>query len=117
MAVPKAKLEAQPSTKPTTYGNYIAGRWVKPKSGEHIENRNPADTREVIGLFPASNADDVKAAVSAASEAFPKWKATPAPKRAELLFKLGQILINRKELYAVEMTREMGKVMKEARGD
>ncbi len=117
MAVPKAKLEAQPSTKPTTYGNYIAGRWVKPKSGEYIENRNPADTREVVGVFPASDANDVKAAVNAASEAFPKWKATPAPKRAEMLFKLGQVLIERKELYAIEMTREMGKVLKEARGD
>lgn len=113
MATPKAKL----STKPATFGNYIAGRFVKPKSGEYIENRNPADTREVVGVFPASNADDVDAAVQAASAAYPKWKATPAPKRAEILYKLGQILLDYKESFANEMTREMGKVLKETRGD
>ncbi len=109
MATPKAKTE--------TNGNYIGGRWVKPKSGEYLENRNPADTRELIGLFPASNADDVNAAVNAATAAYPKWKATPAPKRAEILYKLGQILLDYKESFASEMTREMGKVLKETRGD
>jgi len=53
----------------------------------------------------------------AAREALPKWKATPAPKRAEILYRLGQILMDRKEAYARDMTREMGKVLKEARGD
>ena len=113
MATPKAKL----SDKPETFGNYINGRWVKPKSGAYLENRNPADTREVVGVFPASNAADVDAAVNAAREALPKWKATPAPKRAELLYKLGQILLNYKEPFAHAMTREMGKVLKETRGD
>jgi len=82
-----------------------------------IENRNPADTRELIGLFPASQAEDVERAIEAAIEAYPKWKATPAPKRAEILYRLGNILIDRKELFATEMTREMGKVLKESRGD
>jgi len=113
MATPKAKL----SDKPETYKNYIGGRWVKPANGAMMENRNPADTREVVGLFPASTAEDVDAAVNAAVEAFPKWKATPAPKRAEILYRLGQILIERKEQFATEMTREMGKVLKESRGD
>jgi aldehyde dehydrogenase (NAD+) len=85
--------------------------------GATLENRNPADTRDVVGLFPASTAEDVDAAVNAAVEAFPKWKATPAPKRAEILYRLGQILIERKEQFAIDMTREMGKVLKEARGD
>lgn len=102
---------------PIKYSNLIGGRWVKPASGEYIENRNPADTREVIGLFPASNARDVAAAVEAAATALPKWKATPAPKRAEILYRLGQMLMSRKEEFAREMTREMGKVLKEARGD
>jgi aldehyde dehydrogenase (NAD+) len=113
MATPKAKLSA----KPETYKNYIGGRWVKSASGAAMENRNPADTRDVIGHFPASTAEDVDAAVNAAVEAFPKWKATPAPKRAEILYRLGQILIERKEQFAVDMTREMGKVLKESRGD
>lgn len=102
---------------PVRYKNLIGGRWVKPSSGDYIENRNPADTREVIGLFPASTAKDVDAAVAAAAAAYPGWKATPAPKRAEILYRLGQLLMTRKEEYAREMTREMGKVLKEARGD
>ncbi|MEY4168637.1 MAG: hypothetical protein RIR52_2461 [Acidobacteriota bacterium] len=102
---------------PERYRNLIGGRWVKPASGDYIENRNPADTREVIGLFPASNSKDVAAAVAAATAALPKWKATPAPKRAEILYRLGQLLMTRKEEHAREMTREMGKVLKEARGD
>jgi alpha-ketoglutaric semialdehyde dehydrogenase len=103
--------------KAETYKNYIGGRWVKPAGGAMMENRNPADTRDVVGLFPASTAEDVDAAVNAAREAFPKWRATPAPKRAEMLFRLGQILVERKERFAQDMTREMGKVLKEARGD
>ncbi len=103
--------------KKETYQNYINGRWVKPKSGAMIENRNPADTRDLVGLFPASQGEDVEAGVSAAIEAYPKWKATPAPKRAEILYKLAQILLDRKEQYSSDMTREMGKVLKEARGD
>ncbi|MCI0665748.1 MAG: aldehyde dehydrogenase family protein [Acidobacteria bacterium] len=105
------------NSKSETYGNYIGGRWVKPLSGSMIENRNPADTRELIGLFPASQAEDVERAINAAIAAFPKWKATPAPKRAEILYRLGNILIDRKELFATDMTREMGKVLKESRGD
>src|SRR5499426_125244 len=105
------------NSKSENYGNYIGGRWVKPLSGSMIENRNPADTRELIGLCPASQAEDVERAIDAAIEAYPKWKATPAPKRAEILYRLGNILIERKELFATDMTREMGKVLKESRGD
>ena len=113
MATAKTKL----SPKPETYKNYIGGRWVKASGGALMENCNPADTRDVVGLFPASTAEDVEAAVHAATEAAPKWRATPAPKRAEILYQLGRILIERKEPLAAEMTREMGKVLKEARGD
>lgn len=112
-----AQAKLKTDTKPDSYKNYIGGRWVKPASGAMMENLNPADTRDVVGLFPASTAEDVDAAVNAAVEAFPKWKATPAPKRAEILYKLGQILIERKERFAQDMTREMGKVLKETRGD
>jgi aldehyde dehydrogenase (NAD+) len=112
-----AQAKATATSKPEVYKNYIGGRWVKPSSGAMMENRNPADTRDVVGLFPASTAIDVEAAVAAAREAYPRWKATPAPRRAELLYRLGQILVERKEQFATEMTREMGKVLKEARGD
>ena len=111
MAKPASKV------KPSEYRNYIAGEWVAPSSGGWIENRNPADSRDLIGRFPASTAEDVDRAVAAAAEAFLKWRKTPAPRRAEILFKAGEILIKRKEEFARAMTREMGKVLKESRGD
>jgi aldehyde dehydrogenase (NAD+) len=110
MAKPAAKIGPE-------HRNYIAGEWVAPKSGNYHENRNPADTRELVGRFPASNAEDVERAVGVAVEAFQKWRKVPAPRRAEILFRAGEILIQRKEAFARDMTREMGKVLKETRGD
>jgi len=100
-----------------TYHNYIGGEWVKSSSGAWFENVNPADTSDVIGRFPLSNADDVNLAVDAAKRAANKWRLTPAPKRAELLFRLGEILRENKNRFTQDMTREMGKVTKEAGGD
>ena len=111
MAKPARKVKAE------EYRNYIAGEWVAPSTGNYIENRNPADTRELVGRFPASNSEDVDRAVSAAAAAFTKWRKTPAPRRAEILFTAGEILIKRKEEFARAMTREMGKVVKETSGD
>lgn len=99
------------------YHNYIGGQWVKSVSGEWFDNVNPADTGDIVGRFPASNADDVNAAVEAAKEAATRWRRTPAPKRAEILFKLGEILRENKDTFTRDMTREMGKVLKEAGGD
>ena len=110
MAKPAAEVRPE-------HRNYIAGEWVAPRSGRYIENRNPADTRELVGRFPASSAEDVERAVGVAAEAFQKWRKVPAPRRAEILFKAGEILIQRKEAFAIDMTREMGKVLKETRGD
>jgi aldehyde dehydrogenase (NAD+) len=100
-----------------TYKNFIGGEWVEPRSGKVIENRNPANTRELIGIFPASNPEDVAAAVEAAKAAFDGWRLTPAPKRAEILYRAAEILVERKEDYSQDMTREMGKVLAETRGD
>src|SRR5258708_30492870 len=99
-----------------TYHNYIGGKWVPSVSGESFENVNPADTRDVIGRFPLSTRQDANDAVNAAREAFNRWRRTPAPRRAEILFRLGEILIRNKESYAADMTREMGKVLKETGG-
>lgn len=99
------------------YNNYINGEWVKSSSGEWFDNVNPADTTDIIGRFPASNAEDIKAAVDAAKNAATRWRRTPAPKRAELLFTLGEILRANKDEFTQQMTREMGKVLKEAGGD
>src|SRR5579884_2968368 len=100
-----------------SFQNFVGGEWVDAKSGKTFENRNPADTRDIVGIFPDSGKEDVDLAVAAAQRAFDGWRLTPAPRRAEILFRTGEILIGRKEQYAREMTREMGKVLKETRGD
>jgi acyl-CoA reductase-like NAD-dependent aldehyde dehydrogenase len=102
---------------PTKHGNLIAGAWVQARSGRTFENRNPADTRELIGTFADSGPEDVEQAVAAARAAFPGWRALPAPKRGEILFRAAEILVRRKEDFARDMTREMGKVLAETRGD
>ncbi len=99
------------------YKNYINGKWVEAKSGKTFENRNPSDRRDLIALFPASGPEDVDEAVSAAKKAFAKWRLVPAPKRGEILYRVGELLRQRKEEIARVMTREMGKVLKETRGD
>ncbi len=114
-AAKKSGARARASSK--TYANYIGGEWVAPASGEYFENTNPADTRDLVGRFPISTHEDVSRAVEAARGAASQWAHTPAPRRAEILFRLGQILIGRKERYTADMTREMGKVTKEAGGD
>lgn len=89
---------------------------MKSKNG-FFENRNPADRREILGLFPESGAEDVEKAVLAAEAAYPEWRLVPPPKRGEIIMKAGLILQERKEELARLMTREMGKVLKETRGD
>ena len=99
------------------YGNFIGGEWRPAESGRTFESRNPADTREVIGTFAASDAADVAAAVRAAEEALPRWRRTPAPKRGEIMYDFAALMRQHKERLARQMTREMGKVLAEARGD
>jgi alpha-ketoglutaric semialdehyde dehydrogenase len=99
------------------HGNFIGGRWVPAASGRTTENRNPADQDDLIGTFADSGAEDVEKAVAAAREAFPRWRAMPAPKRGEILYRAAEILVRRKEEFAKDATREMGKVLAETRGD
>jgi aldehyde dehydrogenase (NAD+) len=100
-----------------TYKNLIGGEWVESRSGQTFENQNPANIKDIVGIFPRSNKDDVSDAVEAAKKAFERWRLTPAPRRGEIIFRCAQILQERKEDYARDMTREMGKVLKETRGD
>jgi aldehyde dehydrogenase (NAD+) len=99
------------------YKNFIDGEWAEASTGKTFENINPADTREVVGVFQRSGKQDVDDAVEAAKRAFDKWRLVPAPRRAEIVYRASQILIERKEECARDMTREMGKVLKETRGD
>lgn len=100
-----------------TFKNFIGGRWVAPSSGSYFQNRNPADTTDVIGRFPESGKADVEAAVRSAREGFARWSRTPAPLRGDVLRRVGDLLSARKEEIADAMTREMGKVLAETRGD
>jgi aldehyde dehydrogenase (NAD+) len=102
---------------PKLYKNFINGEWVAARGGAAFENRNPANTDELVGMFPSSGEDDVNDAVEAAKAAYPAWRLTPAPKRGEILYRAAETLVSRKEELARDMTREMGKVLAETRGD
>ena len=99
------------------YHNLIGGDGKPAVSGKTVLNLNPADHTDVVGAFPSSHAEDVALAVAAAKKAFATWRLVPAPKRAEILLRAGSILVQNKEKFARDMTREMGKVLAETRGD
>jgi alpha-ketoglutaric semialdehyde dehydrogenase len=100
-----------------TFKNFIGGDWTPPIGGEYFENRNPADTSDVIGRFPLSGAADVERAVESAQRGFDVWRRTPAPVRGDVLRRVGDLLTARKDEIADLMTREMGKPLAETRGD
>ncbi len=99
---------------PETFRNYIDGEWV---SGPTFENRNPANTDEVVGLFVKGSASDIQSAADAAARALPAWSAMPAPARGNLLFKVAEILDRNFDQIAAEMTREEGKTLPESKGE
>ncbi len=102
---------------PKEYRNIINGQHVPAKSGKTYENRNPADRDDLIGTFPLSEADDVDAAVEAAKAAYPGWRALPAQRRGDIMRRATELLRERKEELSQVMTREMGKIIHETRGD
>jgi alpha-ketoglutaric semialdehyde dehydrogenase len=104
------------TTTANVFQNHIGGKWQAAASGKNFANYNPA-TGEIVGYFPLSDAADANAAVAAARAAFEKWRLVPAPKRGEILFRVGELLKQHKEELARTMTQEMGKVLKETRGD
>jgi aldehyde dehydrogenase (NAD+) len=101
----------------TTFNNFIDGAWVPSVSGDLFENRNPANSDDLVGDFQKSTAEDVALAIDAARFAYERWRLVPAPRRAELLFRAAQLIADRKESLARDMTREMGKALDETRGD
>jgi len=102
---------------PKIFKNYINGEWAPSASGLTFDNSNPADRRELVGMFQKSSRQDVKDAIQAAKDAYKTWRLTPPPKRGEILYRAARLLSERKEEYAGQMTREMGKVLEETRGD
>src|SRR5580693_3282888 len=100
-----------------SHKNFINGEWVGARHGSTFENRNPANTGELVGIFPSSTLEDVNDAVGAAKAAFKQWRLFPAPRRAEILYRAAETLVKRKEDLSRDMTREMGKPLSETRGD
>ncbi len=107
----------RPATMPKTHQNVYDGTWQDAASESYFDNRNPADTRDLIGQFPQSTPEDVDRAVRSARTAFSAWSRLPAPRRGEFLRRIGDLLTERKDALAFEMTREMGKPFTETRGD
>src|SRR6185436_20152736 len=97
--------------------NLIDGKWVPAAKGETFQDRNPANTDELIGVYPRSREADIAAAVAAAKKAFESWRLVPAPQRGALLRKCADLLAQKKEELSALMAREMGKPLVEARGD
>jgi aldehyde dehydrogenase (NAD+) len=97
------------------FGNYINGEWIT--SGDTFENRNPANTAELVGNFVKGTAADIDAAASAAAAALPAWSATAGPARGNILYKAADILDRNFESIAADMTREEGKTLPEAKGE
>jgi len=98
------------------YKLFINGEWTGSSSSETFDDINPA-TLETIGKLHKASLEDVKSAVDSADDAFNKWSATPAPQRAKILFRAARMLEEKKEELSRLLTMEMGKVLKEARGD
>ena len=99
------------------FHNFVDGRWTASSSGGVFENRNPANRADLIGVFQESTPADAEGAIQAAQRAYATWRLVPAPRRAEMLFRAAQLIADRKEQFARDMTREMGKVLEETRGD
>jgi len=97
--------------------NFIGGAWRTSHSGETFVSTNPARTSEIIGYYQKSTQADLDDAVEAAAKAQPGWEATPAPERGEIILRAALLLEQRREELATLMTREMGKILKETRGE
>jgi alpha-ketoglutaric semialdehyde dehydrogenase len=99
---------------PQTFANYINGEWV---TGPTFENRNPANTDEIVGLLVKGTTADVEAAAAAAQAALQGWASLPGPARGNYLFKVADILERKFDQLGEEMTREEGKTLPEAKGE
>jgi alpha-ketoglutaric semialdehyde dehydrogenase len=98
-------------------GSYVNGKWFHPKSERLVRNINPADTDDVIAEFPSATVEDVHRAIEAAQAAFKAWRKTPGPERGRVLWRAADIARRRADEIARTLTREEGKILKEAKGE
>jgi aldehyde dehydrogenase (NAD+) len=108
-------MSTPPISTPPTFANYINGEWVA--TTRTFEDRNPANTDEIVGLFAKGTAADIDAAAKAAEAALPGWASMPAPARGNILYKAAEILEKKFDQLGAEMTREEGKTLPEAKGE
>ncbi len=98
-------------------GSYIGGRWMHPESTRLVRNVNPADPNDVIAEFPAATAADAQTAIVTAKAAWRAWRETPGPERGRVIWRAAEIARRRAEEIARTLTREEGKILREARGE
>jgi len=98
-------------------GSYVGGKWYHPKSNRLVRNINPADPDDVLAEFPSATPEDVQRAIDAAQAAFRNWKRTPGPERGRVLWRAADIARRRADEIARTLTREEGKIFKEAKGE
>ncbi|MBM3804939.1 MAG: aldehyde dehydrogenase family protein [Acidimicrobiia bacterium] len=100
-----------------TFGNFVAGEWVKASSGKTFDSINPANTDDLVACYQASSVEDAKNTIDVAQKAQAAWAAIPAPNRGVILMRAAELLEKRSESVAADMTREEGKTLPEAKGE
>jgi len=95
--------------------NFIAGEWLDGNSA--ADNINPSDTSDIIGQYAEADAAQTEQAIEAAYQAFPAWAAMPIQQRSELLDKIGDEILARKEELGTLVSREEGKTLPEGIGE
>src|SRR3990172_2738940 len=98
-------------------GSYINGQWIHPRSNRLVRNINPADPDDVLAEFPSATPEDVQRAIEGAQAAFRDWKKTPGPERGRVIWRAADIARQRADEIARTLTREEGKIFKEAKGE
>lgn len=104
-------------TAPARLEHFIGGAWTASATDTWHPDGNPSDPTDVVALVPEGTADDAAAAASAAAAALPAWRALPGPTRAEHLYRWAAVIADRAEELALQMAREVGKPIGEARGE
>ncbi|MEI6634473.1 MAG: aldehyde dehydrogenase family protein [Chlamydiota bacterium] len=97
--------------------SYINGKWVTPAAGRTVRNVNPADTGETVAEFVSAGEKEALEAIEAARKAFESWQAVPAPRRGRYVARVTELARSHADEIAATMTREEGKLLREARGE
>ena len=95
--------------------NFIAGEWVESK--DHTQDLNPSNTKDVVGEYPRASAADAERAIAAAKAAFPAWSRSSIQERHDILKRIGDEILARKDELGKLLSREEGKTLVEGVGE